>query len=75
MTDTFNICRRKFESWAIKEASYDLSKDNDGDYIKPDTWELYRGWQACWEDMEKKIEDMENSMMAMSDSLGVLANE
>jgi hypothetical protein len=41
--------REAFEKVFRAEGSYDLSRDHEGDYSKPDTWEAYQGWQAAME--------------------------
>jgi hypothetical protein len=51
--------RDVFEKWALDEGSYDLSTDQDGDYIKPDTWELHRGWRAAREHNAPKLTEKE----------------
>ena len=38
-----------------------------------DAYEM--GFLAAWNNCQKKVDEMQDAMMAMSDSLGILANE
>jgi hypothetical protein len=39
-------CRAAFEESMTD--GYDFTRDKDGMYVKPDTFEAYEGWQAAW---------------------------
>ena len=41
-----DACREAFERSLPDAGGYDFARDKDGDYVAPDTWEAYQGWQA-----------------------------
>lgn len=68
---TLNRCRKAFDDFCMEGG---FAKGTTGDFAVewPSFWKT---WQAAWEVRELEIEAKEDAMMAMSDSLGVLANE
>lgn len=76
--DSLNECRQAFEKWVIsKSLCSEMSVGVWGQpiYKFPAIETMWFSWQGCWELKAEKIEDMRNATMAMSDSLGALANE
>lgn len=51
--------RRRFEASIEEFDSYDFTRDKDGDYIKPDTWEAFQGFKACAADIKRMLESPE----------------
>lgn len=48
MTTDNEACRAVFERVIEDAGSYDFTRDADGDYVKPDTWEAFQGFKAAW---------------------------
>lgn len=41
-------CREEFEAWAKTHPYWDLSKNNNGNYIASTPLYAWKGWQAAW---------------------------
>ncbi len=63
--------REEFAKWFTAYNDWYCKSENE----QPDSMVAWAAWQACWEYNQLKLEDIENAMVAMSDSLGAMANE
>ena len=67
-------CRKAFESY-LATTGYLRNVRPDGKYESSHAQIVWEAWEACWMYRQENMEEMKDAMVAMSDSLGILAND